>query len=293
MKKVILSSILMLPMFLLVFISCNNDEDNDNNNVNEFTPQAITPDLIAQGELHGNGQESITKQNLVIKTPGEWDNLIAAMNSVNNTSNNFTETNIDFSKYQVIAVFDEVKNRGGWSIDITDITKYPDSIIVTVQNLNTGNVSRVFTQPYHIVKIPASEKKTVFQQEENNEKICYCIVDTLKGEWSWFRMSGGIVGGYRPNNFESIIRILSQNEDESVNYQVFVADTLFYKGSFQIKEGPWSYKKFNIKLPHINISPITGEQDDWFFHFFNEEVIYFWDGIMDGFSYHYKKIGEE
>ena len=54
----------------------------------------------------------------------------------------------------VIAIFDRVYGNGGNSIDITNITEFETNIIVTVENLQTGNTSSVVTQPYHIVKIP-------------------------------------------------------------------------------------------------------------------------------------------
>ena len=131
------------------------------------------------------------------------------------------------------------------------------------------------------------------QPEEPTEELCHCIMDTLKGEWSWIKKSGGFVGGTWNNEFASIVKILSQNENESINYEVFVADTLFYTGSFQIQEGPWSYKTFNIKLPHVIMPPLIYERDYWFFLLGNEKEICFWDGIIDGYFYQYKKIEEK
>jgi hypothetical protein len=118
---------------------------------------------IAQGDLPGAGEEGITKQNSIITTESEWNKLKTAMNTINTETNNFTETEIDFAKYQVIAVFDEVKSSGSWSIDITEIIEYSDRIVVTVQNLKKGDITCVMTQPYHIVKIPVTEKKIEFE----------------------------------------------------------------------------------------------------------------------------------
>jgi len=87
------------------------------------------------------------------------------MNTVNPASNDFVETAIDFSQYQIIAVFEAVKGNGGWSIDITAITEYADSITVPVKNLHTGDDTCVMTQPFCIVKIPVSDKKVVFDWE--------------------------------------------------------------------------------------------------------------------------------
>jgi hypothetical protein len=77
----------------------------------------------------------------------------------------FTETKIDFSTYQVIAVFDEVKGNGGWSIDITGITEWQDKMLISVTNLKKGDLTSVITQPFQIVKIPVAEKEIEFEFE--------------------------------------------------------------------------------------------------------------------------------
>jgi hypothetical protein len=44
--------------------------------------------------------------------------------------NTLTETDVNFSAYQVIAIFDEIHPNGGWSIDITGIVEYSDRIVI-------------------------------------------------------------------------------------------------------------------------------------------------------------------
>jgi hypothetical protein len=181
MKTVVL---LFLSSVLLFSFGCSNNSDlpQENNDApdlgKEFIPQTLTPITIAQGCLYGGGREGIAKQDLVITSQSEWDNL---KNRMNNVSDNFTETEIDFTKYIVLAVFDEIKGNGGWSIDITDITEFADSILVTVDNLKTGNETRVITQPFHIVKISAASKKIVFRHQLIEDK--YDLKNNLMGEW--------------------------------------------------------------------------------------------------------------
>ncbi|MDR2407214.1 MAG: protease complex subunit PrcB family protein [Bacteroidales bacterium] len=127
--------------------------------------------LIAQGVLYGNGREGITKQNSVITTATDWEDLQTAMNSINNVTDSFTETNIDFSKYQIIAVFDNIRFNDGWTIAITDIIVYRDSIVVTIQNIEKGNTDFIITQPYYIVKIPLSEIPIIFHDETISSNI--------------------------------------------------------------------------------------------------------------------------
>ena len=187
----------------------------------EYKSEKITPVLIGKGELYGNGKEGIIKQNLVVKTKEEWNNLMNAMNSVNNESRNFTETDIDFSNYQVIALFDEIRSSGGWSIDITDITEYQDEIIVTVENLQKGGMACVMTQPYHIVKIPKSDKKIIFDDKTGSLQkildgyVVKAIAFDSKGN-AWIGTQGQ--GLIRYNENETVI----YNSENSVLPKDFV-----------------------------------------------------------------------
>ena len=123
----------------------------------------IEATLIAKDNLYGNGAEGINKQNLVITNKSIWNNLIAQMNAVNNVSNSFSETEIDFSKYVVIAVFDEIKSNGGYSLALT-ITDNSENIMVNVTTIAPqGFATTVITQPFHIVKILKSDLPIIFE----------------------------------------------------------------------------------------------------------------------------------
>ena len=119
--------------------------------------------LIGQGSLHGNGSEGIPEQNIVISTQEEWEILMTTIGE--NEVKYFSETEIDFDEYQIIAAFDKVRGQGGWSIDITCITEYSDKIVATVLVKNNNKVvaPTVITQPYHIVKVPISMKRIDFK----------------------------------------------------------------------------------------------------------------------------------
>jgi hypothetical protein len=117
---------------------------------------------IGKGALH-DIDANIPRQDLVITSREEWENLLNVMEKAY-AYPPVTETEIDFSKYQILAVFDEIQS-GGSPIDITSITEEPDRIIVTVENLRLGSVNSI-TQPFHIVKIPVSEKEIIFRHVE-------------------------------------------------------------------------------------------------------------------------------
>jgi len=149
-----MKQIIFIFSILFVFVSCNSD-DSDNKSSN------VTYSEILKGDIY-NGKDSNPKGNLVIKDQTTWNDVLSKMNLILPANMIFPDTNIDFTKYQVIAVFDQVRNYGGYSIDITKITETRNRIIVKVKQLKPGGIATVITQPYHIVKIPASNKKVVF-----------------------------------------------------------------------------------------------------------------------------------
>ena len=138
---------------------------------------------------------------------------------------------------------------------------------------------------------------------------CNCIMDTLKGDWIWIKMvEHGIPSD---NEFKSVIRILGQNEDESINYEVFVEDILFYKGSFQIQYDQWTgaigYSgEATMVLPHFGwqSGEIVRQPFPWFIYFGNPRTgitsrhILCFDNcpincFVEGDKYYYHKIGTE
>lgn len=145
----------LILIITLILLSCSSNDDNGNKNAN-FS-------LIGQSELNGNGVENIGKSNIVIENTTSWNDLINKMNTVNNVSDNFTETDIDFSQYLVIAVFDEIYSNGGHSIDVVSIVENEINLVVKVDNLLTGDDTQIITQPFHIVKISKTEKQVIFE----------------------------------------------------------------------------------------------------------------------------------
>ena len=149
-----LSLLLFLGIALLA--GCSNDDDNSEM-VN------IESTLIAKDNLFGNGDEGIIEQNLEITDQNTFDNLISQMNIVNNVSDSFSEIDIDFSQYKVIAIFDEIRENGGHSLEL-NIMSNSENIIVNINDISPkGNAAAVITQPYHIVKISNSNLPIIFE----------------------------------------------------------------------------------------------------------------------------------
>ena len=146
----------IITLFTILFLltGCSNDEENSSQTIVQFS-------VIAQGDPSPSQTENIPKSNLVIKNTESWNTFLSKMSSYETSK--FSETNVDFTKYQIIVVFDQVYGNGGHSIDITKITENNNRIFVKVEKLLKGNIATVVTQPYHIVKIAKSSKKVVFK----------------------------------------------------------------------------------------------------------------------------------
>ena len=150
-----------LTFFLLtlaVFIGCNSNVDDASLAV------PISTTLIASGNLYGNGGENIPMQNMIISNNKEWTELMNKLNSVNNVTDNFTETEFDFSNFTIIALFDDIKMYGGYSIEIESVVENRSDLIAVIRHLSPNGIApTVITQPYFIVKIPKTEKRIIFK----------------------------------------------------------------------------------------------------------------------------------
>tara|TARA_B100000780_G_scaffold252496_1_gene199634 strand:+ start:296 stop:745 length:450 start_codon:yes stop_codon:yes gene_type:complete len=149
-----MKNMFLILSILLTIYSCNKNDDN------QVFPQNKEFNVIYSGVLSGNGSEGIIQSNMVINNTTDWQNLIIQMNSFNNVSGNFSETDIDFDNYLIIAVFLEVKPNG-WEVQINNITENENSLVVST-NENEFD-SSVITQPFSIVKIRRTEKTIEFE----------------------------------------------------------------------------------------------------------------------------------
>ena len=118
-------------------------------------PDNITPVTIAKGE----GSGGIDDGNYVIKNDRVWNDFLNMFGwAVNHI---FSETDIDFSQYMVIAVVDTVHPYSPNTLDITDIELVQDTIRVRYTNLNTGDATMP-AQPFHVVKIRTRNEPVEF-----------------------------------------------------------------------------------------------------------------------------------
>ncbi|MGC6430330.1 MAG: protease complex subunit PrcB family protein [Jejuia sp.] len=146
-----MKTLVLILSILFSLTSCSGDNPKTT---------SITFTEIGEGALSGDGSEGIAQSNIVIKNTTDWQNLITQMNSFNNVSSSFSETDIDFDNYLIIAVFLEVKPNG-WEVEITEVTENENSLVVSTKE--TEFVSSVISQPYSIVKIRKTEKTIEFE----------------------------------------------------------------------------------------------------------------------------------
>lgn len=144
----------ILILSLLFLLNACNSDDSERQTV------PVTYSLIFHN--HVSGKEGDKKSNLVIKTTTEWNSLLANP-KINGNTYGYSETEIDFTKYQVIAMFDEMHPYNGYFVDIKQIQESKTTIYVYLEYKNIGGIATVLTQPLTIAKIPKTSKKIVFK----------------------------------------------------------------------------------------------------------------------------------
>ncbi len=146
---------ILLTFAFFIIMSCSSTTDDET-----FISQTITPVLIAKGSLMGS--ENIAPQNVVFYNRIDWLNTINLIDQFRLAR--FTETNnVDFDRYQIIAVFDKVYGNPTNQVNISSIVENSNNFIVTVQIIYQPSIASVMDQKFHIVKIPKSNKPVIFQ----------------------------------------------------------------------------------------------------------------------------------
>ena len=148
-----MKQILFIFTILFILTGCSSDESE---------PLNVEFSSVFYGD-HFSGDYTNQKANLVVKNQKQLDILMEKYKLEPKSWENSMPLNIDFKKYQIIAVIDQVRNYSGYSIDITKITQTNNRIFVQVKQLKPGGLGTVITQPYHIVQMLKSNKKVVFE----------------------------------------------------------------------------------------------------------------------------------
>ena len=138
-------------LFSLVLVGCPKNEEGG------FTS-------LSKGNLFGNGAEGFKKVNIVISSKKEWKFFLSKFDTTNKVSSTF-ENAMDFSKEMIVICLDNVRNSGGFSVEIIEVIKEASTTLIKVKFKSPkplDMVTSVIIQPYHIVKINKTNKKIKF-----------------------------------------------------------------------------------------------------------------------------------
>ncbi|MGO2101618.1 MAG: protease complex subunit PrcB family protein [Psychroflexus halocasei] len=150
---------LIVISLVITGISCKSYQDPSTENMT----------IIHQSELTGNGEEGINGSYHVIENQEDWNALEEKMNSINDQRIKMDPVN--FKNEMIIALFSEVKNSGGHSIKIKEITQKDNQVIIKVEETSPrGLATSMMTQPYYIAKIPKTDKLIEFKTTDRIHK---------------------------------------------------------------------------------------------------------------------------
>ncbi|RRJ91223.1 hypothetical protein EG240_06885 [Paenimyroides tangerinum] len=145
-----MKNLIYLVLSLFVLTACSNDDNDVIANDVQFT-------TVGKNTLHGG--ENIPQSNFVFNNETDWNNFLIQVNAINDVSGTFNETEIDFTAFTVIAVVDEVKTSGS-QISIINVMENTNNIQIAKEL--TIYSTTVISQPFHIIKIPKTNKPIIF-----------------------------------------------------------------------------------------------------------------------------------
>ncbi|GGW67812.1 hypothetical protein DFQ11_10466 [Winogradskyella epiphytica] len=160
--------VFLIILTLLIFSCSPEDADliSESETEAQFQNETLftVSTVISEDNLYGNGQEGINDHNYLITNDDKWVRLMHQLNTVNNVTSTFTETDIDFNEFQVIAVFDDIQESSGHHVNL-EVDWNEDNITVNVIKQGPqGIASSVITQPFQIIKIPVSSLPIQFEE---------------------------------------------------------------------------------------------------------------------------------
>lgn len=150
MKKILLAAIVSIAL-----INCNNDDNGEQS----FTPQVITPILIAQEPSGGPFYNFPNEASIYFTDENEWESF---KTDYWIQSTNYPEAIINFNEHMPIVCMDESRPDSGYVLNINSIIEYQDSIVVEVESIYGGG-AQTPSRPFIAVKIPTTEKLIVFE----------------------------------------------------------------------------------------------------------------------------------
>ncbi len=154
-------NILLIAGLSWILLACTTETESLNEKT-EFTPVKLELENVVQSSVmaHGELADSNDKLFVTIDNQLTWQDLLYQVHI------NQELQPIDFDISTLVAVFDQTRNSGGFSIDIVEIIEYEQQVDVSIGRLNeeVGGITQAPTRPYHIVKIPKIDKPFVYTE---------------------------------------------------------------------------------------------------------------------------------
>jgi hypothetical protein len=135
--------ILVYGLIMLFVVACD---------VDEF--KSVDASVVGRGNFHVYMQESIFKSCSIITDNSGWQELVRKLNLFKDTNSDFVKTNIDFSQYDVIAVFDRIRTGVYYAVKI-DLIEGRNMLFIKVSHEKNMNQQPIGDniQSYLIVKV--------------------------------------------------------------------------------------------------------------------------------------------
>lgn len=152
-----MKKLFLMVCLLLGITACSSDENlqiEEQQGINESTTIKVEFENVLHSALHS--EHPLAQNHLVIENASDWKILQDQIRIV-------AQTVIDFNQYTVIAVFDQARTDTGCTIDIVAVTELATNVEIAVDRLNKVGIALSPSLPYHIVKIPKTNKPLTFK----------------------------------------------------------------------------------------------------------------------------------
>ncbi len=159
---------IVFACLFLIGVACGSDE----NKIEKlFEPRELEMETILIG-TDSDDLRLIRRENRVINDLHSWQVFVNEFTNGgldvddrmddNPFATLLENTIIDFETETVIAVVDNI-GGGNTTIDIVEVTEHDEQVVVNIDRLYYG-IAAVISQAYHIVKVPKTNKPTVFRE---------------------------------------------------------------------------------------------------------------------------------
>ncbi len=110
---------------------------------------------LCAGNLYGDGEEGLNEQQIIVESQEELEALLEKMSSINPNGCSDILMTIDFEEFDLIFLLDRVRGTGGYSIEVTEVSKLDELVSVEYKHITPLNTAApsVMTQPFVFVQV--------------------------------------------------------------------------------------------------------------------------------------------